>query len=507
MPLLSRFRSLFAGSTRRPASGRKASPRRPVRLNLEALEDRTVPSVTFDSAFGVGNDMGSSQARDVAVDAAGNSYLTGSFTGTVDFDPARTHAGDADVLTARGGNDIFVAKYAPDNSLVWARRMGGDAVSTNGGFTDVGEEIEIDGNGNVYVTGGFKETADFGPVSLTSAGDWDGFVAKLNASGSVLWANRWGAGLEDVGKGVDTDAAGNVYVVGGRTYKDSSGLFSVHNNHGLDVLKFSPTGSAVWAKWVNTRSIPLSADLAVDTAGNVFVGGKFSGSVDLDPGSKTRYFSSGGSYSGFVLKLTSAGSYGWASTFYGQTVGSTSGYSAVQSIALDGGGNVIVGGWYRGPVDFNPGAGTTTLPTIGGAFITKLNSTGGLVWARALESASSTFVYGLAVDAAGGIYAAGTLFGTVDFDPGAGTHSRTTAGGSDAFVLKLDSAGNFGWAETFGSTGNDIGWGIAVDAAGTVYLAGAYQGNVDFDPDPMGTYVLTNAGSFYNLYHVRLRQS
>jgi hypothetical protein len=486
------------------------------RLGVDALEDRSVPAVGFLSALGVGNDTGGSQAIDVAVDAAGNSFLTGSFSGTVDFDPAHAHPGNADVLTARGPEDAFVAKYAPDNSLVWAYRMGGDALPYKGRITDVGRALAVDGSGNVYVAGKFAGSADFGPVNHTAAGEADGFVAKVSPGGAVLWASRWGAAHWDEGKGVGVDAGGNVYAVGGRTYEDASGLFTVHNNHGLDVLKFSPTGTAVWAKWINTRYIPNYANLAVNASGNVFVAGSFQGSVDFDPGSKTKYFSSGASSSGFVLNLTSAGNYAWASTYYGQS-GSTSGYSVAYSLALDGSGNVIVGGHYGGLVDFKPGSGTTTLPTAGGGFVTKLNANGALVWAKALEKTSTVgstliSVYGLAVDASGSIYATGHLYGSsgggsVDFDPGPGMHSRTTAGGSDIFVLKLNSTGNFAWAETFGGAGSDIGWGVAVDLAGTVHLAGAYQGTVDFDPDPIDVFNLTTPGTRSNLFLVKLTQS
>jgi hypothetical protein len=237
--------------------------------------------------------------------------------------------------------------------------------------------------------------------------------------------------------------------------------------------------------------------------------------VDFDPGPKTKSFSSGASHSGFVLKLTSAGNYGWASTFYGQTAGSTYGYSDAQSLALDGAGNVIVGGYYSGPVDFNPSSGTTTLPTVGGGFITELNSSGALVWAKAIEKASTAgsttvFVYGLAVDAAGNVYATGSLNGSggggaADFDPGVSTHTRTTTGGSDAFVLKLTSAGSFAWAETFGGSSNDLGWGVAVDASGTVSLAGSFGGTVDFDPDPDAAYELTN-DAFADLFLLKLAQ-
>ena len=72
--------------------------------------------------------------------------------------------------------------------------------------------------------------------------------------------------------------------------------------------------------------------------------------------------------------------------------------------------------------------------------------------------------------------------------------------------MKLDAAGNLGWAETFGGAGGDSGSGIAVDSTGAVSLAGSYQQTVDFDPNPLATYNLTTAGTFRNAFRLRLLQ-
>lgn len=466
----------------------------PARPQLTQLEPREVPAADFVSAHAIGTPGEYSSSEDVAVDAAGNSYVTGMFYGTVDFDPANDRPGGADVVQSAGGGDVFVAKYAPNGTLAWVTRMGGDFAHPNpavsGYATDVGRELVIDGSGSVFVVGEFRGTANFGPTTLTSVGGNDAFVAKLDQNGTVLWANRWGAASGDIGRGVGIDATGNVYALGSRLTSPPGAA-----GNGYDILKFSPTGAAVWAKWISTGSQPTNGGLAVDAAGNTFVAGKFQGSVDFDPGSRTRYTSSGPSFSGFVLKLTSVGDYGWVAPFVGQGSGTSAGYSNAASITLDGGGNVIVGGYYKNSVDFKPGSGTTTLPTGGGAFITKLTAGGSLVWAKALEGGGSTFVNCLAVNSAGSIFATGSLTGTVDFDPGAGTQSKSSAGGNDAFVVKLTSAGEFGWAETFGGAGDDIGSGAAVHTDGTFSFVGRYTGTVDFDPDPSDTFNLPDNAS------------
>ncbi|MFO0841491.1 MAG: hypothetical protein U0797_03690 [Gemmataceae bacterium] len=430
MALRNWLRSLAANNPPRP------SPRPRFRPRVERLEDRAVPTVSLESAFGTSSDAASSQGRDVAVDAAGNSYVTGWFRYTLDFDPANDRLGGADVLTANGSCDAFVAKYAADDSLVWVRRMGGPTSPATGPVTtDVGEAIDVDAAGNVYVTGRFQDTADFGPVSLTSAGRWDGFAAKLTPAGAVSWAKRWGTGMDEVGLGIDVDSAGNASVLGGRTYARPDGsIYTVDSNHGLDVLKYTPTGGTAWApKFVNTWAMPITGDRGVDAGGNLFAAGSFAGTVDFDPGTKsnqTYYATSGPGSDGFVLKLTAAGGFAWASPFTGQRVdASTYGYSNAGSIALDGSGNVFVSGRYDSVVDFDKGSGTTTLPAVGGGFIAKLTPAGGLAWARSLEknpSAGNNFIMvnGLATDAAGNVYVTGSFSGEFDFDPGAGVAAR-----------------------------------------------------------------------------------
>src|SRR5262245_50867294 len=134
-----------------------------VRPRLEVLEDRTAPTADFGFALSAGGagvfDMGDA----VATDAAGNVYVTGAFYDTVDFDPS---AGTVN-LTSAGLNDVFVAKYTSAGALVWARQLGG-----SGG--DHGTGVAVDGQGKVYITGLFSDTADFDPgagtFNLTSAG-------------------------------------------------------------------------------------------------------------------------------------------------------------------------------------------------------------------------------------------------------------------------------------------------------------------------------------------------
>ena len=133
------------------------------------------------SMGGTGSDYGTS----ITNDALGNMYTTGSFEGTVDFDPG---AGTFN-LTSAGYNDIFIQKLDPNGNLIWAGSMGGIG-------TDIGISITTDALGNVCTTGRFRDTADFDPgagtLNLTSAGDYDIFVQKLDPNGNLIWAKSMG---------------------------------------------------------------------------------------------------------------------------------------------------------------------------------------------------------------------------------------------------------------------------------------------------------------------------
>ncbi|QDT57015.1 Beta-propeller repeat protein [Caulifigura coniformis] len=454
--------------------------------SAQVLEARSLLSATFDGAVGFGNAEGLSIGEDVATDSAGNSYVTGYFGGTVDFDPGATHAGDADILTARGSQDIYVAKYASDNSLIWARRMGGDQ-STNTGYG--GRSISIDSAGNVYVGGVFAESADFGSATLTSQGGHDAFLVKLDSSGDVAWAKSWGTTGADAVSGVDVDGSGNVYTL---SYRSDTKAY--------EVRKLRSSGSALWTKSVTTRS-NLGSDLEVSSTGNVYVTGSFTGTTDFDPSSKVKSVTSSYS-SSFVMKLDTNGKFGWVSPFL-SSAGSS---STVNSLEIDPSGSLVVGGSYNGTVDFNPGSGTTTLSSAGGGFVAKLNSSGSLAWARGFVELEpgSTYVRSVSVDNSGNVYATGSFTGTTDFDPGSGNYSLIPGASSSAFVVKLNSSGNFNWGESFDGA---AGRGIDVDSSGVVHVVGSYRGTVDFDPDPIGVFELTTAGTRNYGFRLRLRQS
>ena len=143
----------------------------------------------------------------MTVDASGNVYTTGFFSGTVDFDPG---AGTFD-LTSVGNNDVFIQKLDAVGDFIWAKAFG--SVHLDNGYS-----IAVDTSGNVYATGYFQGTIDFDPgagtFNLASAGNYDLFIQKLDASGNFVWAKAFGSTFDDRGYSMTLDASGNVYTTG-----------------------------------------------------------------------------------------------------------------------------------------------------------------------------------------------------------------------------------------------------------------------------------------------------
>ncbi len=447
------------------------------------------------------------QGRAIAVDEAGNVYTTGSFQGTVDFDPG---PGTFNLTAAATSDDIFISKLDADGNFVWAKRIGGTGV-------DRGLAIAVDGAGSVYTTGYFTGIVDFDPgpgtFIFTSAGSNDIFVAKLNAEGNFVWAKRMGGTENDIGNDIALDGAGNVYTtgqfVGTVDFDPGPGTFNLTATAGsrnVFVSKLDANGNFVWARRMGGPVDVVGRALALDGAGHVYTTGQFRGTVDFDPGPGTFNLISAGSQSQdiFVSKLNTNGNFIWAKRMGG------TGFGIGYALALDEAGHVYTTGSFSGTADFDPGPGTFNLAATGDrdVFISKLDANGNFQWAKRMGGASSDAGDALALDGAGHVYTTGSFRGTVDFDPGPGTFNLISGGGGagwNIFISKLDANGDFVWAQRMGGTGSAGGSALTLDGTGNVYSTGIFSGTADFDPGP-GLFNLTSAG-LSDIFISKLSQS
>ena len=437
-----------------------------------------------DSDFGVG----------VAVDDAGNTYVTGTFEGSADFDGD----GTADVTGAGGSTDLFVAKYDAAGTLAWVLSAGGTGFDQSTG-------ISVDGDGNVYVTGTFEGSADFngnGAPDVTTAGGGDIFVAKYTAAGALAWVLGAGGSSSDEGGSIAVDDAGNAYVTGSFNLSadfDEDGTADVTTAGGGDIFvaKYDAAGALAWVKSAGGSMFDGGRGIAVDDAGNTYVTGNFRGSADFD-GDGTDDVTSAGSGDIFVAKYDVTGAL--------MRVQRAGGANSITSngIAVDGSGDSYITGNFRGTADFDEdGSGDiTSVDTQGGGdmFVAKYDAAGALAWARNAGSTSSDVGHGIAVDGAGDTYVTGDFNLSADFD-GDGSADVTTAGSGDIFVAKYDAGGSLIDVDRAGGTNSDGGAGIAADDAGNTYVTGFFNDSADFDED--GTDDVTGPGGFGDIFVAR----
>ncbi|APR77731.1 Hypothetical protein A7982_03078 [Minicystis rosea] len=279
-------------------------------------------------------DIGDQSARALAVDGSGNVIVAGHFSGVLDF-------GGNNALPGVGADDLFVAKLDPSGDTVWAKSFGSTGDDELGG-------IAVDGTGNVILIGTYPNDITFGST-LSNQGGKDVFVAKLDASGTPVWAIPLGDASDQRGYGVATDAGGNIFITGGfqGTINFVGGdKVTSANNDGVFVAKLDTSGTPVWTKAFtgDASTKAHGRSIAISKMGDVVVAGDIDGSLDFGGGARLAYPGF------FVIGLDpSNGDHVWSRTFAGGTI--------VQppALATDFNSDVIISGSYTGAIDFGFG--------------------------------------------------------------------------------------------------------------------------------------------------------
>jgi len=388
----------------------------------------------------------------IAIDAAGNTYITGSFgDSTITFGTT--------TLTNSGADDIFIAKYDANGNIVWAKSLGGTDYDYGGG-------IALDTAGNTYITGSFNSPSmPFGTTTLTNNGSDDIFIAKYDTNGNALWATTAGGVASDRGNSIKTDAAGNTYITG-QFYSPTItfGTTTLTNNGNYDVFiaKYDANGNVVWAKSVGGTSDDFGRSISVDASGNSYITGGFSGPT-ITFGATT--FTNLGNEDIFIAKYDANGNVLWAKSAGGTSI--DFGYG----IALDAIGNTYITGYFQSPT-ITFGVNTLTNNGSTNILIVKYDTNGNIVWAKSAGGNDSDIGNSIATDAAGNTTITG-YFGSPTITFGATTLANN--GGGDIYIAKFDTNGNVLWAKSAGGNNYDAAYSIAIDAVGNAYLTGHFQ--------------------------------
>ena len=309
---------------------------------------------------------------------------------TASFDLAGTYALQ---LTVDDGNQsdfnqLKVTVINQTRNWVWAKRVRGPGSNQDG----VGSDLAVDGSGNSYVIGEFRNTSVFGggetnETTLISNGDSDVFVAKYTVDGDLVWAKRAGGTLDDQGRSLALSDSGNVYVTGvfqgfatfglgeaGETKLTSDG------DRDIFVAKYTANGDLVWAKRAGGMDFDQSNSVAVDESDNAYLTGTITGiaTFGVTETSETTLTSDGDSNL-FVAKYTADGNLVWANHAGG--TGSDNG----NGLAVDSSGNVYVTGDFEDTATFGAEEATETMLISDGdsdVFVAKFTADGNLAWVK-----------------------------------------------------------------------------------------------------------------------------
>ncbi len=361
--------------------------------------------VQWAVSFGeTGNDEGSG----VSTDINGNLYVTGNFTS------ANISIGGVLLTNADASGqfyDIFLAKYDTGGNVVWAKKYGG-------GSDDISNGINTDIWNNTYLTGTYSsDTIHFDTTSLSSIGNLDIYLAKINGLGNVQWARFAGGDSEDKSLAVSTDSVGNIGITG-YFYSDS--------------ISFGNT-------------VLMKTDTTIDSLGNrtddVFV---------------ARYNASGD-----LLWVKKAGGYGG---YYDE--------ASSNGIAMNKAGDIYITGYFRYDSIMFDGINLYNYNTSRDLFIAKYDTSGSVIWAESAGDFLDDEGRGMVVDSSGNVIITGYYSsGSISFDGNSITNPNFD---SEVFVLKYDPNGTYIWAAQGGGVAGDLGNSVACFGTHNVYATGQY---------------------------------
>jgi hypothetical protein len=420
----------------------------------------------------------------IYVDVNGNTYTTGFFRGTVDFDPG---PGVYNQTSTSANSEPFICKLDASGNFIWVKHFEI--------FEAAGSCIKLDVNGNIYIIGTFQYGGDLDPgpssFSVTANGGEDIFAVKLNSSGNFVWGKQWGGSGYDQAYSLAVDGSGNFFFTGrmdGVVDLDPGPSVANYTAVASDafICKLDAFGNFVWAKQFIGTNGGYATSIAVDNSGNIYSAGGFDGTIDFDPGPSVFNLSCvpGSAIDMYISKLDATGNFSWAKKIANMT---NSDISYLHSLVVDGVGNSYVTGTYRGTYDLDPGPSVYSVTSLGfdDTYILKVDASGNLKWAKQFAGTNYEVGTELKLDGIGGIYITGYFDGTTDFDSGAPTYTLATQGLNDVFIGKFDTAGTLIWVKQLGGIGNEVGNYVDVDTNGSgIYTTGSQSNFGDFDPGP-----------------------
>lgn len=408
----------------------------------------------FEWAKSIGS-TGNDEHSIPRMDKYGNIYICGTFTDSIDVDPG---PGEHYLYTYPGSptsvSDVFICKIDPNGNLLWGKSFG----NQNKEATNV---MDIDPEGNIYITGQYRGLVDFDPGDAVHSDSLGGiYILHLNSDGEFVWVKTLQAGIS---YDISLDEFDNIYIYGIFSYivdfdpgTDTfllySALYSSLIKPGASagfILKLNKDGNFVWAKAFEQENslghFGAHTIIRINANQEVYISGTIRYSSDFDPGpGKKMLYSSGpdGSADPFLLKLNKSGDFLWVKQFKGY------GHAYLDDFLMDEKGDLFICGRSHEDLDCDPDTGTTILKVYGtyNGYLIKLDKEGKLIWAHGLNtnSGSNSTIVNMTLDKEGSLYYTGSFKGICDFAPASSIFNLPNS--DVGYISKIDKDGNFEWA-------------------------------------------------------------
>ena len=418
----------------------------------QARPDRGVPDLARDlfrvdrpkgypqGAWSVtcGSDM-ADYALDVAVDAAGNTYVVGEMGATPLFCPGRN-------LHGKGGRDGFVISLDPSGKVRWGLVAGSTA-------SDSVQEVAVDGLGRVYITGWMGATTTLGGMTVPAPGSNQGYVARLTSTGTVDWVRPFSDTGWSTGMAIDADSAGNLCITG----RFNGKLLTGQSSSLMTVLVARLDAAGTW-KALGTGTTGTDAlvprGVALDGAGGCLVGGGFRSELRIGKAKLSSV-----EIDAFFAGMDKAGNFTWAHQLGGKVFNHVWVMDRLES------GEVVAGIRYWGSLS----AASTTFSSNGDAdaLLGIFDASGKWKWAVS-AGGSGLDVLHPARGKGGGLWSAGHKV----YDMTLGPIHLPPASSRVAVLARMNSAGKFLWAAQASGTGMSSFIRAVVDKKGDVIVAG-----------------------------------
>ncbi len=366
---------------------------------------------------------------------------------------------------------IIIINFSFSQEVEW------EWVKQIGGLHDQSSmSIELDDQGNTYITGSFGYEIIFENDTLISQGEYDAYLAKYDSSGNLQWVNQIGGAASDNGYDIAFDNIGNVYLTGsiGGFGFAFIGDTSVYANGNTDIFlaKFNNSGDLLWVETAggnyfseNSSNWDCGRSVSTDSENNVYITGSF---IDTAYVENDTLFSYGG-IDVFVAKYDENGELIWADNYGSAQTDNGS------VIIIDNSDNLYIEGWFEDTISI---ADTVLILQDGmDNFLAKLNSDGEMIWIKTMGGSSAYIYYtSLALDNENNLYVSDYFSGTININDTAITANQNI----DFYLSKYDPNGTFQWIKQYFDVVNVLCYSLSIDANKNLYLTGSFTGELSF---------------------------